>query len=187
MEKLDALPWGGSLHKVGVWFRLPLREPLPALLKNSGVDPSSWHTPDGNEYITAWHSSSFYSFSSTMQEGLRPGSDTKSSLVGVYMYPTDDGRHARASSGYRVYSTFFNDGLFWSVVYECRFGKFLSTTQGKMSAGNCQIAARKGSCHMVAAWFHVVHISEMPDCEKARLTINADTWNPAYEIVNPTE
>ena len=122
-----------------------------------------------------------------MHEGLRPGPDTKSSLDGVYMYPTYDGRHARSSSGYRVYSTFFNDGLFWSVVYECRFGKFMSRTLGRMSAGNGQIAAKPGSYHIVAAWFHVVHISEMPDCEKARLTINADVWNPAYEIVNLTE
>ena len=103
------------------------------------------------------------------------------------MYPTDDESYARSSSGYRVYSTFFKDGLFWSVVYECRFGKFLSTTLGKMSAGNGQIEARTGSCHMVAAWFHMVHISEMPDCEKARLTINADILNSAYEIVNPTD
>ena len=90
------------------------------------------------------------------------------------MYPTDDGRHARSSSGCRVYSTFFNDGLFWSVVYECRFGKFMSRTLGRMSAGNGQIAAKPGSYHIVAAWFHAVHISEMPDCDKARLTINAD-------------
>ena len=108
-----------------------------------------------------------------MQEGLRPGPDITLSLEGVYMYPTDDGRHARSSSGYRVYSDFFN-GLFWSVVYECRFGKFLSRTLGKMSAGNGQIAAKLGSYQMVAAWFHVVHISEMPDCDKARLTMNAD-------------
>ena len=140
------------MHKVGVWFRLPLREPLPALLKNSGVDPSSWHTPDGNEYITAWHSSNFCFFASTMQEGLRTDSDTKSSLVGVYMYPTDDGRHARASSGYRVYSTFFNDGLFWSVVYECRFGKFMSRTLGRMSAGNGQIAAKPDCHHIGIRW-----------------------------------
>ena len=32
----------------------------------------------------------------------------------------------------------------------------------------------------VAVWFLVVHISEMPECVKARLTMNADIWNPAY-------
>ena len=59
--------------------------------------------------------------------------------------------------------------------------------QGKMSAGNGQIAARTGSYHIVAAWFHVVHISKMPDCEKSRLTINADIWHPTHEIVYPTQ
>ena len=32
---------------------------------------------------------------------------------------------------------------------------------------------------MVAVWFLVVHISEMPECVKARLIMNADIWNPA--------
>ena len=175
----DALPWGGSLHKVGVWFRAPLQQPLPPLQNNSGVNTSSWRTYDGKEYAATWRSSNFYSFNSVTQRGLRPGRATKSSLEGVYMYPTDDESYAHSLSGYRAHSTFFKDGLLWSAVCECRFDKFLSTTLGKMSAGNGQIAAMIASCHMVAAWFHMVHISEMPDCEKARLTINADIWNPA--------
>ena len=131
VTKHETLPGGGSLHKVGVWFRLSLKQPLPPLQNNSGVHTSSWQTYNGREYIKTLHSSKSYSFNSVMQRGLRPGRATKSSLEGVYMYPTDDGTYARSSSGYRVYSTFFKDGLFWSVVYECRFGQLFITTLGK--------------------------------------------------------
>ena len=33
---------------------------------------------------------------------------------------------------------------------------------------------------MVAVWFLVVHI---PECVKARLTMTADIWNPAYNSI----
>ena len=66
--------------------------------------------------------------------------------------------------------------------WQCAFGKFLTNTLGKMSAGNGQMAAKDGSFHIVALWFHCLHVSEMHDCGKSGLTVNADFFDPRYQI-----
>ena len=100
------------------------------------------------------------------------------------MYPTDSVSLAWSSSGYRVYSCFFEDGYFWSVVYECEFAKWMSQTVGKMAAGSGQLAAKPGTFKVVAVWVHCVHIAEMEDCARSWLTCNCDFFDPRYEIVH---
>ena len=121
-----------------------------------------------------------------MKAGLQPGKATKRNLEGVYMYPTTTSQHARSSSGYRVYSCFLRDGYFWSLVYECAFGKFLSQDKefGKMAAGNGQIAAKLNTFHVVAIWVHCLHTIEMPDCGRTGLAVNAEFFDKEYEIVH---
>ena len=126
--------------------------------------------------------SNLYAFCFSLHLGLQAGPATKSDLEGVYMYETDNLKKALSSSGYRVYSSFGHKAYFWSVVYECAFGKFLTHTLGKMSAGNGQMAAKDGSFHVVALWFHCLHVSEMHDCVNSYLTVNADFFDPDYEI-----
>ncbi len=99
-----------------------------------------------------------------------------------YMYKMDELAGARSSSGYRAYSCFFKDGYFWSVAYECAFGKFMSQRLGEMSAGNGQLAARIGTFHIFKIWLHCLHYSELEDCSKKVLTTNCDCFLPEYEI-----
>ena len=113
---------------------------------------------------------------------LVAGPATKAGLHGVYMYETDDLGKARSSSGYRVYSSFDHKAYFWSVVYECAYGKFHASTVGKMSAGNGQQAAKEGTFHVVAVWFHCLHVSEMHDAARNGLTVKADFFDNRYEI-----
>ncbi len=130
------------------------------------------------------HSSNLYSLRSSLEHGLVAGPDAKAGLHGVYMYETDDLGKARSSSGYRVYSSFGHKAHFWSVVYECAYGKYHSWTVGKMSAGNGQQAAKEGTFHVVAVWFHCLHLSEMHDAARAGLTVNADFFDPLYEMMH---
>ena len=179
----DALPWGenSTLHRMGIWFCLPLREAMPGFPQD--FKESKWSTRDG-KYIQTMHSSNFYSFKSSMHLGLQPGPATKSNLHGVYMFPTDSCSTARSSSGYRVYSCFFRDGYFWSVTFECAFGKFMSQWMGRMVAGNDQLAAKLGTFHVVKAWVHCLHYTEIEDCRRAHLTVNADIFDPDYEVTH---
>ena len=88
------------------------------------------------------------------------------------------------AQGYRVYSSFFADGYWWGLVYECAFGKYLSMQVGAMSAGNGQMAAKDNTFHVMAAWLHCLHYTEFKDCTKAGLTVNADFFHPEYEITH---
>ena len=186
LEVHYTLPWDedGDLHRIGIWFRLPFRTAMPPF--PDCVDVATWRTRDGDIYTRCMHSSNYYSFESSMKAGLQPGPATKSSLQGIYMYPTTTSSLARSSSGYRVYSCFSHDGYFWSLVYECAFGKFLSHAVGKMAAGNGQLAAKLGTFHVVAIWMHCLHTSEMPDCGRAGLTVNAEFFDHLYEIAHET-
>ena len=188
----EAMPWESNgfvntdLHKIGRWWKFPLRPAIPPFPKQ--MKKTSWRTWQAvgsrwwEKYVQAMHSSNLYAFCSSLRLGLQAGPAKKSELKGVYMYETDNLKKALSSSGYRVYSSFGYKAYFWSVVYECAFGKFLTTRLGKMSAGNGQMAAKDGSFHVVALWFHCLHVSEMHDCVNSHLTVNADFFDPDYEI-----
>ena len=68
------------------------------------------------------------------------------------------------------------------MVYECAYGKFHASTVGRMSAGNGQQAAKEGTFHVVAVWFHCLHNSEMHDAARNGLTVKADFFNNSYEM-----
>ena len=63
-----------------------------------------------------------------------------------------------------------------------RYQSYHGATMGAMSAGNGQMAAKDGSFHVVAVWFHCLHVSEMLDCARNWLTVHADFFLPDYEI-----
>jgi hypothetical protein len=162
---------------------IPLREEMPTFPQD--FNEATWESRDST-YIKCMHPPNFYDFKSSMQLCLQPGPATKSNLGGVYMYPATSLSHARSSSGYRVYSCFFNDCYFGSVVYECAFWKELSSTVGSMAAGNGQLAARPDTFHVVNVWVHCLHYTEMEDCGKAWLTVNADFFDTRYEVTHST-
>ena len=82
-----------------------------------------------------------------------------------------------------LHSTIFVSAYFWSVVYECAYyGKFHASRVGKMSAGNGQQAAKEGTFHVVAVWFHCLHVSEMHDAARKGLTVKADFFDNSYEM-----
>ena len=184
-QHFEAMPWGSNghvdeeLHRIGCWFMHPLTTEMPPF--SGAVKKATWRTwrergaPQWEEYGQAMHSSNLHALRPSLEHGLVAGPATKAGLHGVYMYETDDLGKARSSSGYRVYSSFDHKAYFWSVVYECAYyGKFHASRVGKMSAGNGQQAAKEGTFHVVAVWFHCLHVSEMHDAARAGLTANAD-------------
>ena len=196
-QHFEAMPWGSNghvdeeLHRIGCWFMHPLTTEMPPC--SGAVKKATWRTwrergaPQWEEYGQAMHSSNLYALSSSLEHGLVAGPATKAGLHGVYMYETDDLGKARSSSGYRVYSSFDHKAYFWSVVYECAYGKFHASTVGRMSAGNGQQAAKEGTFHVVAVWFHCLHVSEMHDAARNGLTVKADFFDQLYEMRHSPE
>jgi hypothetical protein len=55
-----------------------------------------------------------------------------------------------------------------------------------MNANVVLVSSIPDTFHVVNVWVHCLHYTEMEDCVKAQLTVNADFWDPRYEVRHST-
>jgi hypothetical protein len=170
----------------GIYWYCKLNNPLPKHPKGPLiriVDQPYFRWRVGKEqFEQVIHSSNLYSLNDTMQHGLQHGVATKANLKGVYCYDGTNPKYMQSSTGYRVYSSFDQSTYVWAVFYELAFNKAMTHKLGKMMAGCGQIAAKKGSFHMIGMYIHAIHLAEIEKYVQQGLQISADVFHPEYEI-----
>ena len=117
------------------------------------------------------------------------GQATKMDVRGLYCFPMSNPKLAIKSSGYSVYSELFEDGVFWTVMYELQVARWMGGQPGigKITAED-QWVCKTGHArdygpmyHCTAVWYHALTHT---DCAEAvrHLLVSMDRFLPEYEV-----